>query len=218
MRLALPLLLAAAACGGGGTGGNGDDTPPSDAAATSDANAQPGLIVSFAAIPALPGTLKTDLTVTSAVFHIERLQVIGDNGQPMTGAFTLGWQSESTNPSPLDFPSAPSGLYSQVSMEIDQPLLAPVYEIFGTAKIGGNIEPFHIVDREDLHIDITGYNVTLVPGRSAVIGIRLDLKGAVENIDMNMLPTEQGMRTLETGNSQMSEFRDKLEDAFKRSP
>lgn len=218
MRLPLALLLAVAACGGGG-GGGGDDVSVSDAPAASDAITQQGLIVNFVALPALPGPIKNDLSVTSAVFHIQRLQVIGDNGQPMSNqAFQLGWQSEGANPAPLDFPTAPSGLYSQVSIVIDETSAAsPVYEIFGTAKVNGNTEMFHVVDRGNLRIDITGYNVTLAPGRSAVVGVRLDLEDAIESIDVASLPTMQGMRTLD-GGPKLMEFRDKLEDAFKRSP
>lgn len=190
-----------------------------DAPSASDASPQQGLIVNFVAIPPLPGPLKSDLSVTSVVFHIQRLQVIGDNGQPMTSApIQIGWQSEGTNPVPVDFPSAPSGLYSQVSMEIDEASFAPVYEIFGTAKVGGNTEMFHIVDRNSLDVDITGYAITLPPGRSAVLGVRLDLKDAISSIDMGMLPMVQGMRTMDTVDQQMPEFREKLDDAFKRSP
>ncbi|MBL9015133.1 MAG: hypothetical protein JNL83_13200 [Myxococcales bacterium] len=219
MRGPIALVLAVtAACGGGG-GGGGDDTPVSDAAALSDAITQQGLIVNVVALPALPGEIKSDLTVTSVVFHVQRLQVIGDNGQPMTSAaFDLGWQGEGTNPSPIDFPTAPSGLYSQVSIEIDASAAAPVYEIFGTVKVGGDIEMFHIRDTENLDIDITGYNVTLAPGQSAIMGVRLDLRDAIDGIDMGMLPMMMGRRTLETNDAQMSEFRDKLDDAFKRSP
>ena len=219
MRVSLLLILAAAACGGGGGGGGGDDVQLSDAAAASDALTQQGLIVNVVALPALPGEIKSDLTVTSAVFNIDRLQVIGDNGQPMTtSSFQLGWQSESTNPSPIDFPFAPSGLYSQVSIEIDASSSAPVYEIFGTAKVGGNTEMFHIIDTESVEVDITGYMVTLAPGRTAIVGVRLDLRDAIDSIDMAMLPMMQGKRTMMAGNNQMSEFRDKLENAFKRSP
>ena len=219
MRLLLAYLLTAAACGGGGGGGGGDDTPISDAPALSDAVAQQGLIVNVVALPALPGEIKSDLTVTSAVFHVQRLQVIGDNGQPMTTTgFELGWQGEGTNPLPIDFPFAPSGLYSQVSIEIDALSSAPVYEISGTAKVGGNIEPFHITDTESMDVDITGYAVTLAPGRTAIIGVRLDLRDAIDGIDMATLPMMQGKRTLAPGSSQMGNFRDKLEDAFRRSP
>ena len=213
----VPILLLAAACGGG-TGGAGDDTNLSDAAASSDAPSQHGLLVNIVAMPALPGQLKTDLTVTSAVFHIQRLQVIGDNGQPMTSApLVLSWQAEG-NPPPIDFPSAPSGLYSQVSMEIDDASFNPCYEIFGTTKSMGNMEMFHIVDRNSLDVDITGYTVTLSPGRDAVMGVKLDLKDAIDNVDFGMLPTVQGMRTMDTIDPQMVQFRDKLDEAFKRTP
>ena len=219
MRRLTVLFLAAAACGGGGGGNGGDDTPISDAPAQSDALSQQGLIVNVVALPALPGEIKSDLYVTSAVFRVQRLQVIGDNGQPMTTSpFELGWQSENTNPVPIDFPSAPSGLYSQVSIEFDASSSVPAYEIFGTAKVGGNTEMFHIVDTDSVDIDVTGYSVTLLPGRTAIVGVRLDLRDAIDNVDMATLPMVQGKRTLDTNHSQMPAFRDKLEDAFRRSP
>lgn len=219
MKAAVVLLALAAGCGGdSGTGVDGGAS--SDAGGSGDASQLHGLLVSWNANPALPGPLKPDLTVTSATFHIARLQVIGDNGQPMTTSpLAIAWTTEGGgNPGTVAFPSAPSGLYSQVTLHIDEPLLDTCYDIYGTAKVAGVTKNFHIHDRNSLDVDVKNFNVSLAPGGDATVPIRLDLKDAIESIQFDQLSEDNGYLDLDTLDPQMENFREKLEQAFEKGP
>ena len=220
MKSLLPLLVFAAGCGGG----DGMSPTTSDANASnndgssSDAAPVPhGLLVSWKAMPALPGPLKTDLAVTSARFNISRLQVIGDNGQPMTMA-AIEWSAETFgDPPTIAFSSAPGGLYSQVTIEM-QPVGMVSYEITGTVKVGATTKPFRIHDTADIDLDVTGYSVAFAPGTDATLLIRIDLEPPVESVDFAMVPDVGGTLDMGPSDPQMSQLRDKLDDAFKRGP
>jgi hypothetical protein len=156
--------------------------------------------------------------VTSATFNISRLQVIGDSGQPRTSAFPIAWSGETFgDPPTIGFSSAPGGLYSQVTIEMQQVGMAS-YEIRGTVKVGPTTKPFHIRDTAEVTIDITGYNVPFSPGSDAILPIKVDLRPPIESVDFAIVQDMNG--TLEMGptDPQMSELRDKLDDAFKRGP
>ena len=222
MKVLLACLLAAG-CGGSGTGGNTSDASgSSDALGLNDApTSLTGLLVSWTANPALPGELRPDLNVSSATFHLARLQVIGDNGQPMIQSpFEIKWAASEggSNPPTIGFASAPSGLYSQITLNIDAPLVDTCYEIFGTTKIAGVTEMFHIHDRNALNVDIKNYNITLTPGGTVTAAIRLDLKDAIDSVDFSLLTVDNGYREMDTFDPQMDEFRDRLKTSFKKGP
>ena len=220
MRVAVVLLALAAGCGGDGGTNVSDATTSNDSSSSGDASSLHGLLVSWTANPTLPGTLKTDLTVTSATFHIARLQVIGDNAQPMTTSpLAISWKVEGGgDPAIVAFSAAPSGLYSQVTLHIDEALLGNCYEIDGTAKVAGVTRSFHIHDRNSLDVDVKNFNVSLSPGGDATVPIRLDLKDAIDSIQFDQLNEENGVLELDTSDPQMENFRDKLEQAFKKGP
>lgn len=191
-----------------------------DAASSSDAQPIPhGLLVSWKAMPPLPGPLKTDLAVTSATFNISRLQVIGDSGQPMTSTpFGIGWSAETVgDPPTVGFSSAPAGLYSQVTLEM-QPAGTSTYEVRGTVKVGATTKPFYIHGTMDIDLDITGYTVTFSPGTDATLAIKIDLKPPVESVDFAMVQDVNGTLELGPSDPQMAEFRDKIDETFKRGP
>jgi hypothetical protein len=216
MRSVIVIALLSA-CGGGGTS-SGDDVQVSDAASSSDApTSLHGLLVSWTSAPAVPGPIDSSTTVTSALFHVAHLQVIGDNGQPMTNtAFDLGWQAPGENPATVSFFSAPAGLYSQVNIEIDAAVGSPSYVIVGTVRVSGNTKPFRIEDRGSIDIDVKGYMVTLPPGADATVPVRLDLKPALDAVNWDQVNDDNGVLVLDESGSQIDEFRDKLGDAFKR--
>lgn len=216
MRLILCCLLALAACGGDA----GDDAlatpdarPASDAAASSDAPNQNGLSVTWSAQPALPGPLANGVTVTSLKLKLARLEVIGDTGST-TGTTTtnvdLTW-SQVQQPFPIDFFFAQPGLYSKVTLQIDGNVVAPSYEILGTVVINGTTEPFKISDTAALAVDINGYNVMLMAGRSAEVPIRVDMDDAVDAVDFGMLPTVGGFRTMNQSTMGIAAFRAALQ-------
>lgn len=215
------LLLGVAACGDSGGMSSTPDAQVnlSDSAASSDAAPVPhGLLVSWQAMPALPGPLKTDLSVTSATFRLSRLQVIGDNGQPMTSApFSLTWSAETFgDPPTVGFAAAPGGLYSQVAIELDSAAGIPSFEIRGTVKVGAVTKPFYIHDTSDIDLDVTGYNVTFAPGTDATLPVRIDLKPPVESVDFEMVQDVNGTLDVGPADAQMGQLRGKLDDAFKR--
>jgi hypothetical protein len=189
----------------------------SDASSSDAAPVPHGLLVSWNAMPPLPGPLKVDLTVTSATFNISRLQVIGDNGQPMTSA-TIGWSAETFgDPPTIAFTNAPGGLYSQLTIEMQQAAMVS-YEITGTVKVGATTKPFRIHDTADVDLDITGYNVAFSPGTDATLPIKVDLKPPVESVDFAMVTDVGGTLDMGPSDPQMQQVRDKLDDAFKRGP
>jgi hypothetical protein len=151
------------------------------------------------------------------VFHIQHLQVIGDNGQPMTNsAFDVSWNTPGANPETVAFVAAPSGLYSQINLEIDASLLDNSYVISGTTRVGPMMRPFRVEDRGSLDVDIKSYAVTLSPGADATMTVRLDLKDALNSVDWGMVNNQQGTLVLDDSSPQMVDFRDKLGDAFKK--
>jgi hypothetical protein len=217
MRLVLVVVLLSA-CGGSGTS-SGDDTQISDASASNDAPVQlQGLLVTWGSGPAMiPGPIDSNMTVTSALFHVDHLQVIGDNGQPMTNTtFDLGWQAPGENPATVSFFNAPAGLYSQLNIELDAPVGSPSYVITGTVRVSGNTKMFKIEDRGSLDIDVRGFAVQLPPGGDATLPVRLDLKPALDTVDWSQVSEDDGELQLDESSSQIEEFRDKLDDAFKR--
>jgi len=217
MRYALAIVVVAACGSDGGMSAFVDaNASVSDGPSTSDAQPLPhGLLVSWKAMPRLPGTIEDGLTVTSVKFNISRLQVIGDNGQPMTSApFTIAWETFG-DPLTVGFSSAPAGLYSQVAIEMN-PAQGVSYEIRGTAKVGQATQPFYIHDTASFDVDITGYNVTFTPGVDATLQVRIDLQPPLETIDFGTATDIGGTLDVGPTDTQMAQFRDKLDDAFKR--
>lgn len=223
MRVLLGCLLALAACGGGA----GDDGGPApgdaggfvDGLTASDAQAQGGLIVSWADQPAIPGPFATDVMITSVRFRIARIEVIGDVGSTVDTTQTnldVVW-SQTTSPFSIQFPFAPPGLYSQVSLQIDGNVVAPSYEILGTVIISGTTEPFKITDTAVLRADIDGYEIALMAGSSMIVPIRADLRDAIGAVVFAMLPAPGGVRTMDQTTTGIDAVRTKLEDStFKR--
>ena len=62
-----------------------------------------------------------------------------------------------------------------------------------------------------LSLDI---NRTLAPGGTETIALVVKFHDALTGIDFSALPTDDGALQLETGNSQMAAFRDKLTQGF----
>jgi hypothetical protein len=202
-----------------GCTGSGHGDPAPDASSMSDAPLGPrGLYVGVVAMPALPGELRPELTVTAAKFQVQRLQVIGDNGQPMTSAaFQLSWEGAAAPPV-VTFASAPSGLYSQVNINFDGPSSGMTYEITGTTRLGGPLKRYRIRDRNSLNINVTGFTAVLSPGSDATLTIALDLSDAIGSIRFDQLGGDDDVLELGPGNPQLQDLRDRLQDAFNQAP
>lgn len=217
MKYALGLLVLAAACGGDDGMNVYADANGSSDASVGDGSVPHGLLVSWRSNPALPGPVKTDLTVSSAVFHVSRLQVIGDSGQPMTQVpLTLGWSGEvATDPPTIGFSNAPGGLYSQIAIDL-QPVGAISYEIRGTVKVGGNTKPFWIHDNAALDVDIPSYAVAFSPGVDATLPVRIDIEPPIDTVDFALVPDIGGTLELGPTDPQIDEVREKIDNVFKR--
>lgn len=220
MRSVLALLVVAACGGTGSSVGKPDGSVSSDGSSPSDGPPTPhGLLVSWTSNPSLPGQIKNDLIVTSARFEISRLQVIGDSGTPMTPSpITLSWSDETTgDPATLGFSSAPGGLYSQIAIELERSG-GNSYEIRGTTKVNGVTKPFFLHDSTDIQLDITSYAVVFSPGSDAVLPIRVDLQAPLGVIDFAAATEVGGTLDLGPSDPQMTEVRDRLDNAFKHGP
>lgn len=175
-----------------------------------------GLIVPFSTKSSIPGEVKSDITVSRALFRMAYLRVIGDAGPGDTRTsrdhFTLEWK-QATAPSPLTFGDAPAGLYSKVSIRADGETIADSYEIAGSVVVEDSDVAFRIHDLEPLDISIDT-DVALDPGKTASITLRLELDSVFDGIDFAELPTNQGVLELATDDRQMPKFRNRMRSAF----
>jgi hypothetical protein len=175
-----------------------------------------GMHVSFATKPVIPGNVEDTITLDSATFAFDNLQVIGDAGPGDTRTtatlFQLKWDAM-TMPGAIDFSDAPTGVYSKVSFQIDGHLIDSSYRLKGQVNIGGNMVGYEIEDHNALPLSLD-INRTLTPGGSAVIGVVIDFGDALAGVDWSMVPMDDGKLELETSSSQMPGFRMRLVDGF----
>ncbi len=169
--------------------------------------------VTFATKPAMiPGNLQDWLTLDSAEFNFDNLRVIGDAGpgDPRTTAtsFQLRWDT-TTTPPPIDFPDAPSGLYSKVSLQIDGLVVNASYRLKGKVNLNGTWNAYDVEDHDALSLSLD-IDRTLAPGGTATIGLLVNFEDALSGVDYTMLPFDDGALQLETGSPQMTTFRTKL--------
>jgi len=176
-----------------------------------------GMHVTWASDPTpIPGNVENWLTLESATFAFDNLRVIGDAGpgDPRTTAttFPIKWDA-TTSPAPIDFPDAPTGLYSKVSFQIDGHLTTSSVHLKGQVDLGGTWVPYKIEDGDALSLSLD-INRTLDPGGSQTIGLLVKFHDALTSIDFSTLPFDDGALQLETGDPQMTPFRDKLTLGF----
>ena len=192
--------------------------PAPDSQPTSDAGGDShSLLITWVASPAIPGAINNSVTVTSASFTLARIQAIGDAGGDSRDDLVLGWALESSPPA-IVLPDAPSGIYSKVTLAIDGGTALDIaYQIEGTAKVNGQPTPFEIHDRNAIDIEVKDFDVTLPPVGTATLGIKLDLRDALGNLDFQSLDMDDGKLTLDTSDPQMPDFRSDLKQAFKRA-
>ncbi len=223
-RLMSVLLVAVAACGdAAGDGANLLDAPQggaADAGTSSDADAFQGLLVAWEAAPALPGSLNlnTMVTVTSAAFHVKKLEAISDGGAVPAATqneFDVAWNAAS-QPFDLYFPSAPPAIYSKIRLGLDKSLAnAPSIEITGTVQVDGSIEMFRVTSSRTADLEIGGYAVTLGLGESEGMPVIVKLDALLADVEWRALPTMNGVRVLDdTRTTAMDALFDRLEDAF----
>ncbi|HMG57123.1 MAG TPA: hypothetical protein VK601_26670 [Kofleriaceae bacterium] len=208
MRL-IGVLLVVVGCHAGSA-----NTP--DAAIDADAPPQPvGMFVTWSAKPALPGPVTDKITVTEATFHLEHLQLISDAGaddRTTRSRYQIAWDAAGV-PAQEMFPEAPAAVYQRILLDMraaGQPSYS--YEIRGTWRDSDNVAmPFRIIDRLMLEIPIS-CSVALAAGSSMVLGIRVDLKDALNSVNWKDADDDDGV--LVPTPQQLFMLHGRLEDAF----
>ena len=175
--------------------------------------AGPGLSVRWATEPGvIPGEVGGDITVSNLLFRVANLRVIGDAGPGDTrtsvDSIQLGW-SAATVPATVSFGDAPTGVYSRVILLADGNLVAYSYEIAGIVKLDNVPTAFKIHDRSSLAISLDT-STTLDPGKSAGITVKARIDQALQSLDFRQLAHVDGALVLDTNDSAMSNFRNKM--------
>lgn len=188
-----------------------DGAPPPDVA-----DGGPGLVVPFTTKFPVPGPIGDGIVVSSALFRVAQLRVIGDAGPGDTRTsrdhLELEWKA-GASPAALEFSDAPSGLYSKISVQADGETVADSYDISGTVVLNGTSYNFIVHDPEPLEISI-GTAVALDPGQRVAIAIGLELDTAFGGLDFSKLASNGGQLELTADDHQMPRFRAKLKASF----
>ena len=172
--------------------------------------------VTFTSDPTIPGNVSDQMTLSMATFNFDNLRVIGDAGPSDTRTtatnFSLHWDSMGAPP-PIDFSDAPAGVYSKVSFQIDGHLVNSSYHLKGMVNVNGTMTPYTVEDIDALSLSLD-VSQTLQPGGSVTVALLVKFHDALTGVDWSMVPFDDGALQLETGNSQMTNFRDKLTQGF----
>ena len=175
-----------------------------------------GLFVPWIVNPDIPSTLTNGTTIDTATFRISSLRVIGDAGasDPNTTqqSFAVAWDGTHA-PVPVAFSTAPSGLYSKVSLAIDGALINDSYLITGHAQSNGMTYPYTVHDAFMLSVDLSA-NAQLDPGGATSIPIKIDLAACIGAVDWNLVHLDNGVLNLDTDDDWIPVFRQLLIASF----
>ena len=191
---------------------------PDGATADGDGSgATAGLHVAFESDPApIPSLLDTGFTLETVVFKFDNLKVIGDAGpgDPRTTAsnFIVKWDDQTTPP-PIDFSSAPTGLYSKVSFQIDGHLIDDSYIVRGHVTVSGTSYPFKVEDRSSLSASLD-CNLMLEAGGNETIKVKIAFKDALESVNWANVHNDEGTLELDDTDPQIVTFHTKLSDSI----
>ncbi|HEY0481010.1 MAG TPA: hypothetical protein VGD37_26025 [Kofleriaceae bacterium] len=184
-----------------------------------------GMSVAWSANPAVPGEVTSKLVVTDVSFQLEHFQLVSDAGADVRtthSRYQLHWAAGAM-PARDAFPDAPVSTYQKLSLDMRPGSQLPYsYQILGTWRdesglgsgSGGEDEvmPFRIVNPMALSFPID-CNVSLPPGGSASIGIKLQLQKALDHVDFKNVPVDGGVRVL-AGGPMLMDLNDRLAKAF----
>ncbi|CAN5415149.1 hypothetical protein BH11MYX1_BH11MYX1_23800 [soil metagenome] len=203
------LLACAVAAGCGNNAGSGPD-----AAVVGDgSNTSAGLSVHWATEPGvIPGDAGSDITISSLLFRVANLRVIGDAGPGDTrtsvDSIELAW-SAGMVPAVVSFSDAPTGLYSRVILHAESNLGAYTYEIAGTVKLDNVVTPFTIHDRSPLAVNFET-SAPLDPGASASLLVHVRIARALQSLDFHQLTRVDNVLVLDTLDNAMHDFHDQM--------
>jgi hypothetical protein len=187
-----------------------------------------GMSVTWSATPAVPGEVTSKLVVTDVSFQLEHLQLVSDAGADVRtthSRYQLHWAAGAM-PAEDAFPDAPVATYQKLSLDMRPGSQPYSYQILGTwrdesgmGSSGGGgsggedeVTPFRIVNPMALSFPID-CNVSLPPGGSASIGIKLQLQKALDHVDFKNVPVVGGVRVL-TGGPMLMDLNNRLVKAF----
>jgi hypothetical protein len=172
-----------------------------------------GLSVPWLVHPDVPSNLAPTVTIETATFMINTLDLIGDTGPVTAQGITVSW-AQGTQPTPVPFANAPSGLYSKVTLQVDgQFMSADSYTITGHAVANGTMYPYTIHDRFALSVslDTTAH---LDPGTLQPVPIEVDLTKCVGLVDWNLVHVDNNVLNLDTDDDWIPVFRQLLIASF----
>lgn len=173
------------------TGCPGEDSGTPDGG--TDGGSQ-GLTLRWRATPGVPSGEDTP-NVTRATFRIRSLKVIGDAapGDAATSRenLTLEWRTGKT-PTPELFGHAPAGKYAKIDL-IFRGDGSDAYEIGGIAQRGGIDYPYELEDSSQISVSVPlPSSTTLSPGGSLAIGVRIDIRDIVKDLNFDNARLESG--------------------------
>lgn len=179
-----------------------------------------GLALSWSSEPSnIPGEVDGNVTISSMLFRVANLRVVGDAGPGDTRTsvdqIELSWGAGPA-PGDVEFNDAPTGLYSHVVMLVEGNIPAYSYEIKGTARVNGNPKPFYIHDLSPVGISMDT-NTMLEPGQQTSLGIEVRIDQALQSLNFGALDDQMGTLVLDTFDDQMDDFRSKLADQVFRT-
>lgn len=191
-----------------------DDTAVPDASATGTA----GMTVQWSTKPAAwPGIIQDGVTIDSARFAFDSLRVIGDAGpgdlRTTARTFEVRWEKDRDRPAAIEFADAPTGLYSQVALQVDGHLVNNSYEIRGTVQINGNDVEYRIEDDGALPVTLM-IDKMKSPAAAIRLKVDIDFVHAINSVDFTKLMNDSGHLELDSSSAGMSEFRKKLLESF----
>lgn len=187
-------------------------TPPSDGMGSGA-----GLTVPWTASPAVPGPVSSNVSITSMVFRVDSLRVVGDTGTSDTlDGLELQW-GPGQAPSPAVFSNAPSGLYSKVAFHADGAQVNFSWEIDGSVQLEDGSHAFVVHDLMPLSAEIDE-SASLEPGGSAELGVTFHVDQPFAGVDFQALALAGDLLVLDTDDAQMPNFRTQLQQAIGGSP
>jgi hypothetical protein len=173
-----------------------------------------GMFVTWNARPALPGPITDKITITDATFQLEHLQLVSDAGadnRTTRTRYQIAWSAGGA-PAQEAFPNAPAAVYQRILLDMRANGLPPyAYDIRGTVRDGDGVRSFRITDKMMLEIPID-CSVALAAGGSVSLGIRVDLKDALDGINWKDAQNQDGMLMLTP--AQLLGVHTQLEHAF----
>jgi len=176
-----------------------------------------GMFVTWRADPELPGDVTDKITVSDATFQLEHLQLVSDagaDGRTTHSRYQLRWGTGAV-PALESFPNAPVAMYQRIAMDLRPGSLQPfAYQIQGTFDDdnSADTERFRIVNPMPMSLPID-CNVTLAPGGSVSIVVKIDLKDALGRIDFKNVPEIAGVHVL-SGGPMLNDLNKRLVGAF----